>query len=168
MASQYIPRRSGTALMIQRQNAASIQIDSADETLKYMDGDGVVRKIGAPLTELVTGATRVVTAKDNGKTLLLNAATAIDVQLPPTTLGFTITVGVLVAAGGGVVHKITPVAADKIMGTNSAGTALDGADGIALVDTQATAAKSHHVTLVGDGVDGWLAIDTYGAWVKAS
>lgn len=168
MASQYIPRRSGTALMIQRQNAASIQIDSDDETLKYMDGDGVIRKIGAGATELVTGTTRTVVAKDNGKTLLLNAATAIEVLLPPTTLGFKITVGVLVAAGGGVVHKITPVAADKIMGTNSAGTALDGADGISLVDTQATAAIGHRVTLVGDGVNGWLATETYGAWVKAS
>jgi hypothetical protein len=45
MASQYIPVRSGTALMIARANAVSIQMDSADATLKVMDSAGTVRSV---------------------------------------------------------------------------------------------------------------------------
>ena len=43
MASQYIPVRSGTALMIQRANAVSIQMDSADAKLKVKDSAGTLR-----------------------------------------------------------------------------------------------------------------------------
>jgi hypothetical protein len=45
MASQYIPVRSGTALMISRSNAVSIQMDSADATLKVKDSADVLRHL---------------------------------------------------------------------------------------------------------------------------
>lgn len=47
MASQYIPVRSGTGLMITRANAVSIQLDSDDDVLKFKDTDGNVRCVVA-------------------------------------------------------------------------------------------------------------------------
>lgn len=170
MAHLYVPVASGVTAMVQRTNAADIQVDSDDDILKYKDGDDAVRKVATLFTELVTAATRTVLAADNGKILLLNAATDINVVLPATVIGFRITIGILTPAGSGKLHKITPVAADKIQGTNHAGTALDGADSIALYHTQATAAKGDYVTLVADGATagGWLVVGTQGIWVKAS
>jgi len=167
MAHLYVPVASGVTAMTQRSNAADIQIDSDDDILKYKDGDDAIRKVATLFTELVTAA-RAVVAADNGKVLLLNAATNINVTLPATVIGFRITIGVLTPAGGGALHSITPVAADKIQGTNAAGTALDGADAIALNHTQATAKKGDYVTLIADGAAGWLVLGTQGVWVKAS
>jgi hypothetical protein len=154
--------------MLQRTNAADIQVDSDDDILKYKDGDDVVRKLATQFTELVTGATRTIVAADNGKVLLANATTDINFVLPATVIHFRVTIGILKVAASGKLHKITPVAGDKVMGTNAAGTALDGADGIALYHTQATAKVGDFVTLVADGADGYLVIGTQGVWVKAS
>jgi hypothetical protein len=167
MAHLYVPVASGVTAMTQRSNAADIQVDSDDDILKYKDGDDAVRKVATLFTELVTAA-RAIVAADNGKILLANSANDIDFTLPATVLHFRVTIGILTPAGSGKLHKITPVAADKIMGTNAAGTALDGADSIALNHTQATAAKGDYVTLVADGANGYVVIGTQGVWVKAS
>jgi hypothetical protein len=168
MAHLYVPVSSGVSAMVQRANAADIQIDSDDDILKYKDGDDAVRKVGTLFTELVTGATRAIVAADNGKILLANAATDINFTLPATALHFRVTIGILTPAGSGKLHTITPVAGDKIQGTNAAGTALDGADGIALNHTQATAKQGDFVTLVADGAAGYVVLGTQGVWVKAS
>jgi hypothetical protein len=167
MAHLYVPVASGVAAMTQRTNAADIQIDSDDAHLKYKDAANVVRTVATLRTELVTAA-RAIVAADNGKVLLANSANDLNFTLPATVLNFRITIGVLTPAGGGKLHKITPVAGDKIQGTNAAGTALDGADGIALYHTQATAKQGDFVTLVADGAAGWLVLGTQGVWVKAS
>lgn len=167
MAHLYVPVASGVSTMVQRSNAADIQVDSDDDILKYKDGDDAVRKVATLFTELVSAA-RAVVAADNGKILLINSTNDIAITLPATVLHFRITIGILQAAAGGKLHSITPVAGDKIMGTNAAGTALDGADGIALYHTQATAKVGDFVTLVADGANGYLVIGTQGVWVKAS
>lgn len=167
MAHLYVPVASGVSAMTQRTNAADIQIDSDDDHLKYKDGDDAVRTLASLRTELVTAA-RAITAADNGKILLANSANDINFTLPATALNFRVTIGVLTPAGSGKLHKITPVAGDKIQGTNAAGTALDGADGIALYHTQATAKQGDYVTLVADGAAGYLVLGTQGVWVKAS
>ena len=167
MANLYVPVASGVSSMVARTNAANLQIDSDDDLLKYVDGDSAVRKVATLFTELVTAA-RSVVAADNGKILLINSANDINLSLPATVIGFRVTIGILTPAGGGKLHKITPVAGDKIQGTNAAGTALDGADGIALNHTQATAKQGDYVTLVADGAAGYVIIGTQGTWVKAS
>lgn len=45
MASQYVPVRSGTAQMISRPNASSIQVDSDDAKLKFKDDDDALRAV---------------------------------------------------------------------------------------------------------------------------
>ena len=115
----------------------------------------------------LTASSNAITAAMSGTTFLLNAATSITATLPATAAGLWYKFVVQTPAGSGALHSIDCNAADKFVGTNAAGTALDGADGVTLVNTQATAKSSDTVTLIAI-TDGWLVTNMQGVWVKGT
>jgi hypothetical protein len=90
---------------------------------------------------------RPATGYNSGTNFIAEIAGGIDVQLPPTKLGYKFTLIVAVAGP----HKMTPVAVDKFIGR---------ADGVALN----LPAVGDSVTVVGDGKDGWLIVAKAGTW----
>lgn len=85
----------------------------------------------------------------SGTNFIASNATPIDVQLPPTKLGFKYTLYIAVAGA----HKMTPNAADKFLqGAKADGQPLTGA------------AVGDSITVVGDGKDGWLVTAMKGTW----
>jgi hypothetical protein len=122
---------------------------------------------GTAKVTTLTEASNPITAAMSGTTFLLNAATSITATLPATAAGLTYTFVVQTAAGGGALHSIDCDGNDKFVGTNAAGTALDGADGVTLVNTQATAKSSDTVTVIAVA-DGWLVTKMQGVWVKGT
>ena len=71
-------------------------------------------------------------------------------------------------ADGNNIITLSPNASDKIMGSISnaaADSVCSASDDGDLVHTKASANKGDHVTLIGDGSDGWYITDGVGIWV---
>ncbi len=98
------------------------------------------------------GASSAAPADANGDPLV--------VTLPPTRLGYTVTI-ITQTASASTGVSISPDAADKIQGKGI--TAADDKDWI---NTAATDAVGDLVTLVGDGVDGWWVVSERGTWAR--
>lgn len=96
-----------------------------------------------------------LTPEDSGKTFIAGAADLV-ATLPPTAPGliYTFVVGAVSAVTG---FSVSPQATDKFI----RGAKADDAD---LVNTQATEAVGDSVTIMGDGNDGWLVLNTEGTW----
>lgn len=107
----------------------------------------------------ITANTTLVAA-DTGKTFIINSAAPITITLPSTVAGlrFSFTLKVAVTSGA---HAISPAAADAIFCT-----ALTYVDDKDLLNATATSVIGDHVTLVGDGVDGWYVTSLGGTWTK--
>lgn len=121
-----------------------------------MDEVGVTHHRGHTLPVVIGGGAAVtVTAADSGKTFVSNAVDAV-YQLPATSAGLTYTfvAGVLSATTG---LSVSPAAVDKIITAAKA----DNAD---FINTAATDVVGDSVTIIGDGVDGWLVVATRGTW----
>jgi len=102
---------------------------------------------------------KTLDAEDTGKTFFVTVDAKV-VSLPATaTAGAGIT---LVNAGGAgtVAVNVSPVAADKIMGPDLAGT--DNKD---LINTKATAKRGDYVRLMAGHADGWVVTAMRGTWV---
>lgn len=84
------------------------------------------------------------------------------VTLPATAVGLAYTI-VNGGADGAVLVTISPAAADKISGMG-----LTPADDKDLLNTKATAKRGDFVTLVADGVDGWVVTAKRGTWARQS
>jgi hypothetical protein len=110
--------------------------------------------------EITTGADSL-TAAESGKVMMIDSTTTRIISLPATAAGLTYTITVKTAATSGNGHQISPVAADKIIDT-----AITPADDKDLINTQATGKAGDSVTLVGDGVDGWLVVAKTGTWAR--
>jgi len=136
-------------------------------TNKTLTSPVVFAPTGTAAVTALTGANHTITAAMSGTTFLFNAATSITATLPASTPGLWYKFVVQTKAGGGALHSIGCNASDKFVGTNAAGTPLDGADGVTLVNTQATAKTSDTVTLIAVP-DGWLVTNCQGVWVKGS
>lgn len=104
-------------------------------------------------------ASFTLTANDSGKHFILDAVDLV-ATLPATAAGlnFTFTVKTISDTTGA---SLSPVAADKIMGAGV--TAADDKD---LINTAATDAIGDTITLLGDGVDGWIVINKLGTWAR--
>lgn len=96
---------------------------------------------------LAAGGARPAPPYASGTNFIANVATPVDIQLPPTKLGFKYSLFIAVAGA----HKLTPVSVDKI---------FPKADGQAITG----AAVGDSITLVGDGKDGWLVTAKVGTW----
>jgi len=96
---------------------------------------------------------------------------AITITLPSTVVGYNYTIrnggvkktGSTFGSGddGSVLVAVSPAAADKIAGLQF--TATDNKD---VLNTKATAKVGDEVTLIGDGVNGWMVNKVIGTWVS--
>jgi hypothetical protein len=94
---------------------------------------------------------RPVTGFNSGTNFVTEIAAPVNIQLPPTKLGYKYTLYVGFVGGP---HTLTPNAVDKfLMGSKADGIALSG--GTAVGD---------FVTVVGDGKQGWLVTAFKGTW----
>lgn len=98
-------------------------------------------------------------------------ADALTLTLPSTVVGYNFTArnggdnasGTPTRSGadGTVAVTVSPAAADLIAGMEV--TAADNKD---FVNTKATSKVGDEITLVGDGVNGWMAVNVKGTWAK--
>jgi hypothetical protein len=96
-----------------------------------------------------------VTREDSGKTFIIDAADVV-ATLPATEAGLVFTFYVK-TLGGSTGCSISPQAADKFI----SGSKADDED---LVNSAASDAVGDNVTVMGDGTDGWLVLNTVGTW----
>jgi hypothetical protein len=109
----------------------------------------------------VTAATHTLTAKDSGAILIASNLTSSIITLPSTAVGlrYTLVVGVLPTSGVG--HSFSPAALDKISGNGF--TPADDKDAVCVV---ASDRLGDVLTIVGDGVDGWIITNVTGTWTR--
>lgn len=138
---------------------------------------GVVNVSGADLAELVTDD-RTLTAADHGKTFFI-ATDAKTFNLPATVLGLKYTF-VNTGADGNNIITINPVTADAIIGnvpaSHGANADATTANGLVsqssaaankdFVNTKTTANQGDRLTIIGDGVDGWVIVEGVGVWAS--
>lgn len=130
-----------------------------DNDLLYIQANSSVGKVpisGSNVVVLTTNRTAL--AGESGTTFIASSTTSIIVQLPPTQAGlkYTLINNGLTSSGG---HAFSPNAADKIL--YNTGWKADDAD---LVNSAASDVLADQVTLVADGVDGWVTIGSKGTW----
>ncbi len=116
--------------------------------------------VSGHVVETIDVVAYTVTAEQSGTIFLLEHADDIVVQLPATVAGLEYTFIVQSLAADTLGHIITPAAADKFFGVGAPG------DDKGAVNTTATEAIGDSITVVGDGVDGWVAIVNKGVWAK--
>lgn len=135
-------------------SGGSVDVESGG-AVTVAAGGAITVADGAALNSPAVGKTAdfVLTAADSGGTYIIGAADKV-ASLPATAIGLKYTFVVLVI-GGSTGFSISPTADDKINAK------ADNAD---LVNTQATSALGDSVTLVGDGVAGWLTTSVVGTW----
>ena len=111
-----------------------------------------------------------LTGNDSGKTFLI-ATDAKTVTLPATSAGLKFTFVNSGAAGNNIV-KVSPAAADGIVGTvtlASTVVAFDGTVNKAAQNTKATALTGDSITLLGTGLTGtkaWIIVSSTGIWAR--
>ncbi len=102
-----------------------------------------------------------LTAADSGSIVLITANDKV-VTLPSTEVGLTYTI-IAGTAGGSAGLKISPAAADKIIGAGGV-----GADNKDAINDTGTDVIGDSLTLVGDGADGWYVVAQHGIWSQES
>lgn len=129
---------------------ASIVVGSVTKTAEESNPRELARSVTGNIT---------LVAADVGKILKVETDGAI-ITLPATVVGYTYT---FVNSGedGTVEFRISPQAADKIFGAG-----ITSADNKDLINTKVTAKKGDYVTLLGDGVDGWLVTKQVGTFAR--
>ena len=98
---------------------------------------------------------------------------ALTVTLPATVVGYYYTIrngGVAKTSGparsgddASLIVTITPNGSDKIMGME-----MTSSDADTLSNTKATANVGDEVSLVGDGVNGWMVTNMKGTWLQTA
>lgn len=105
--------------------------------------------------ETVTGA-KTLDEGDNG--VVQRVTTSATITLPSTVVGTTYIIENGTTTSN-VTVTVSPAAADKIMGNGF--TSADNKDAI---NTSGRAGDS--ITLVGDGVNGWMVQNVVGTWTR--
>lgn len=116
---------------------------------------GVV--VPARATTQTKTANYTMTEADIGK-ITYCATDGVVFTLPATVVGYSYTF-VNNADDGVSGMAISPNASDKIMGNGY--TSADDKDAI---NTKATSKKGDRITLIGDGVNGWMVTSVVGTW----
>lgn len=152
--------------------ASAVYRDGNNKSLVAPTGSVISLQSGAELEILdgarVTWPLRIVTADAtltaaySGLTVVVNAADKV-ITLPATSAGlrFRVVATATAAASGSVGTKVSPVAADKIMGNG-----FTSADNKGAINTAATDAEGNWIELTGDGVDGWFITGIGGTWAR--
>jgi hypothetical protein len=137
-------------------NACAFGVDADNDVLYIDKGKTQGREFITSQHLRTVTASATLTAADSGAIILADSTTSIVMQLPATQAGltFTLVVKQVTAASG---HAFSPVAADKFIYASKA----DDAD---LVCSAASDVVGDMVTIVGDGVDGWVVVAKTGTW----
>jgi hypothetical protein len=98
-------------------------------------------------------------AEDVSKIIYIDTD-AFAITLPATVVGYKYTF-VNAGAFGAVAINISPDANDKIMGPD-----IGGTNNKDLINTKTTARRGDFVTILADGVDGWMVTDIKGTWAE--
>lgn len=108
--------------------------------------------------EDVTG-NKTLDVTDNG--FVQNVTASATITLPSTVVGYVYTIrnGGEGGTDGAVTVTIDPAAADAIEGFGTAGTADKD-----IVNTLGHGGDE--ITLLGDGVDGWRVVESFGTWTR--
>ena len=117
-------------------------------------GETDTRELSRTVSSNVT-----LVAADVGK-LIKVVTDGVVITLPSTVVGYTYTF-VNYGEDGTVGFNISPAAADKVFGAG-----ITSADNKDYINTKITAQKGDLVTIVGDGVDGWLVTRQVGTWAR--
>lgn len=117
---------------------------------------------GIPIKGVKTvTADTTLTREDAGKIIVVDAATKVTCTLPATRRGYTYHF-LFKTLSTGQGHAISPQAADTIF-FKGAGTFADNKD---MEQDETADAVGDHVTLVGDGNNGYYAISVGGTFVR--
>ena len=114
------------------------------------------------MTNVKSSATSfALTAADSGTIVIITGADQV-VTLPSTEVGLTYTIIAGVASGSAGL-KVSPAAADKIIGCGGV-----GADNKDAINDTGTDVIGDSITVVGDGADGWYVVAQHGIWSQES
>ena len=113
-------------------------------------------KLNRTLAETVS-ANKTLALADCGVLQLVDTD-SITVTLPATVVGYSYTI-MNYAADGAAIVKIAPNASDLIAGGNATATDADTWN-----NTKATAKRGDFISIVGDGVNGWMITEMKGIW----
>lgn len=123
---------------------------------------------GRPTLDIDTAKTLAITDCGVVQNII---ADAIVITLPATVVGYTFTIrnGGVKKSGaprgtgddGSILIAIAPNASDLV-----AGSTWTAADNKQIRNTKLTAKVGDEITIVGDGVNGWMVQDMRGIWVK--
>lgn len=153
------PNNLADALSVTDAGATDYIVFTSTTNGKYITLGSTTVGVRTQRVESIPDATtsETVTVADSGRVYVqLDADEAVTFQLPATQNGLIYTF-VCGHAGGEI--NISPNAADKITGKGIA-----GADNQDIKNTNASNAIGDCITLIGDGVDGWLIINMLGTW----
>lgn len=134
-------------------------------------GDGGVGRVlvlpatvdRSKLTLQTITASTALTARDSGKTIIVNGADLV-VTLPAAVAGMEFTVvGAPAATGGATGTTVAVQAADKTHGNG-----FTAAVGKGAVNTQASAADGDWIRFVANGIDGWNVVGIKGTWARVA
>lgn len=130
-----------------------VQVVAAGGEILHEEGSKVT------LPTVIKTAAHTVLASESGTTFITGAVD-LKFTLPPTAAGlrYTFLVKTLSTSTG---CQLSPDSDDKIMGNGF--TAANDKDAI---NTAGTDAEGDMMTLVGDGVDGWLIEAVLGTWAR--
>tara|TARA_R110000772_G_C13310310_1_gene440374 strand:- start:40986 stop:41411 length:426 start_codon:yes stop_codon:yes gene_type:complete len=110
---------------------------------------------------------KTLLAEDSGKEFEIGTDAKV-ITLPATKKGLVYRVRNIGADGNNTV-TLSPVAADKIIGSisNAAADSVSaGANDKDIINTKATANRGDWIELTGDGVDGWYISGGVGIWAS--
>lgn len=109
-------------------------------------------------SEAVTG-NKTLDEGDNGVVQVVTADATI--TLPATVVGTTYTImnGGQGSTDGTIAINVSPNASDKIMGNGF--TSADNKDAV-----NTNGKYGEYIKLVGDGVNGWMVVESQGTWTR--
>jgi hypothetical protein len=143
---------------------AGLRVDAATGrfviTRKALGTTEEVVQVRAKAPTAKTAAFTVAFPEDDGKVFKLALLASITVTLPAVSLsnqGCRVTFVNTLLPTSGVGYSISPAAADNIK---------YGVDDKDIVNVVASDALGDLVTLVSDGVDGWIVTEQVGTWTK--
>jgi len=115
-------------------------------------------KISGNVNSQTKSGAYTMTAADSGLITYVSATAVI--TLPATVVGYSFTF-VNTGADGAVQISLSPAALDLISGIGL--TAVDNKD---VINTLATSKRGDSISIIGNGVDGWVITSAIGIWAR--
>lgn len=148
--------------------AAPIGYDKTADQLKFIDDDGAIHTVQAPLApETLASGSKTITPAMAGKTWIATEA-AVQTFTLPTAASMPGARQTFICGNAGGEILVTPNAADQISakGLVDHSTSVKPAAGTGIKNTAATNVLGDHITLVSDGVLTWHEVSGAGIWAS--